>query len=46
MFLPRDHVCESDEQEAGDKETKEVTSDDVIKVATKFLAKISHRCNM
>ena len=31
-------VCESVELEAGDEETREVVSDDVIKAATKFLA--------
>ena len=36
MLLPRDQVCESDEE--GEEETKEVASDDVIKAATKFLA--------
>ena len=35
MLLPRDQVCESDEE--GEEETKEVASDDVIKAATKFL---------
>ena len=46
LLLPRDQVCESVEQEAGDDETKEVVSDDVIKAATKCLAKISHGCDM
>ena len=36
MLLPRDQVCESDEE--GEEETKEVASDDVTKAVTKFLA--------